>query len=141
MTLAWRYRVTNPGCQAGCLSLSLPCLSSEEKPSGITFKTVVILLLDGLMITHPGTSLQMGYQRAWQNQSHNSSSHRMVCGAVVLVEATDRDAAYEVFQSVLMEQPTPGTMIKELAPGLLFARAQPTGKYWMFAQPSSSNGE
>ncbi len=77
-----------------------------------------------------------------QDQPHGISSFRASRGAVVLIEATDREAAYKVFQALIMGEQETGIMVAELEPGLLFARAQPTGKYWMFADraPFSRDG-
>ncbi len=53
-------------------------------------------------------------------------------GSVVLVEATDRDAAYAIFQEISAQPESAAHKLVHLAPGLIFARVQPTGRYWVF---------
>ena len=72
--------------------------------------------------------LQQARYVQWRNFSSPGDAH----GAVVLIEASDRESARELFQAVSVQPKLAATVALELAPGLFFARAQPSRKYWIF---------
>lgn len=79
----------------------------------------------------------MDLKQAKYVQWRNYSSRGDAPGTVVLIEATDRETAQQLFQAVSVQPKLAAELTLELAPGLLFARAQPSRKYWIFTHKAS----